>query len=319
MFSETASLLYARGNEAIQLNPPTGSDFHITSHGSDWLWTVFSLFALATLIVVGFSFTKSKNERLFYHLSSIALFVLSIQYFTLASNLGWTEIQAEFNHVQTSDQLEVPGLRQVFYAKWVGYFLAFPAFLVNYAALVGLTWSTAIFTVAAQEITIVSFLIGMLIQSTYKWGYFTFGAISFIFVAFSLLFSYRKAAQENDSAVSTHSTIISSASTLLLFLYPIAWALSEGGNVIQPDSEAVFYGVLDLCFFLIVGAYFHWVASKVNFEQRGISGFQNKVFASQPAQQHYISEKVAVVAPAVPAAVAEIPRASDDTAAAAQV
>lgn len=29
-------------------------------------------------------------------------------------------------------------------------------------------------------------------------------------------------------------------------LYPIAWGLSEGGNVIPSDSEAIFYGVLDL-------------------------------------------------------------------------
>lgn len=28
-------------------------------------------------------------------------------------------------------------------------------------------------------------------------------------------------------------------------LYPIAWGVSEGGNVISPDSEAVFYGILD--------------------------------------------------------------------------
>jgi bacteriorhodopsin len=32
----------------------------------------------------------------------------------------------------------------------------------------------------------------------------------------------------------------------LWFLYPIAWGLSEGGNVITPDSEAVFYGILDV-------------------------------------------------------------------------
>ena len=32
----------------------------------------------------------------------------------------------------------------------------------------------------------------------------------------------------------------------LWFLYPIAWGLSEGGNVIHPDSEAIFYGILDI-------------------------------------------------------------------------
>jgi bacteriorhodopsin len=29
-------------------------------------------------------------------------------------------------------------------------------------------------------------------------------------------------------------------------LYPIAWAVSEGANLISSDSEAIFYGVLDL-------------------------------------------------------------------------
>ena len=55
-----------------------------------------------------------------------------------------------------------------------------------------------------------------------------------------------------------------SCGVLTLFiwlLYPICWGLAEGGNVISPDSEAVFYGVLDFlakpCFSaaLIVG---HW-------------------------------------------------------------
>lgn len=28
--------------------------------------------------------------------------------------------------------------------------------------------------------------------------------------------------------------------------YGVAWGLSEGGNVISPAEEAVFYGILDL-------------------------------------------------------------------------
>lgn len=34
--------------------------------------------------------------------------------------------------------------------------------------------------------------------------------------------------------------------TILWILYPIAWGVCEGGNIISPDSEAVFYGILDL-------------------------------------------------------------------------
>ena len=46
---------------------------------------------------------------------------------------------------------------------------------------------------------------------------------------------------------------------LLTLLYPIAWACSEGANVISPTSEMVWYGVLDLLlgpfflFFFIFG------------------------------------------------------------------
>lgn len=32
----------------------------------------------------------------------------------------------------------------------------------------------------------------------------------------------------------------------LWFGYGLAWGLSEGGNVLSPDGEGVFYGLLDL-------------------------------------------------------------------------
>lgn len=47
--------------------------------------------------------------------------------------------------------------------------------------------------------------------------------------------------------------------TLALWcLYPIAWGLCEGGNVISPDSEAVFYGILDLLAKPVFGALLIW-------------------------------------------------------------
>lgn len=44
-------------------------------------------------------------------------------------------------------------------------------------------------------------------------------------------------------------------------LYPIAWGLCEGGNVISPNDEAVFYGCLDMIakpVFSIALLYGHW-------------------------------------------------------------
>lgn len=34
--------------------------------------------------------------------------------------------------------------------------------------------------------------------------------------------------------------------SILWLLYPLAWGLSDGGSLIAPDSEMIFYGILDV-------------------------------------------------------------------------
>ncbi|KAF5096066.1 hypothetical protein DV451_004418 [Geotrichum candidum] len=54
-------------------------------------------------------------------------------------------------------------------------------------------------------------------------------------------------------------------------LYLIAWALTYGGNVIQPDSEAVFFGILDLCYFVVLGAAFLYFINGLDYSAHGIA------------------------------------------------
>lgn len=62
--------------------------------------------------------------------------------------------------------------------------------------------------------------------------------------------------------------------SLLLLLYPISWALSEGGNVITPTSEMVFYGVLDICAGPALLFFFLWKLSAVDYSAFGFSSFK---------------------------------------------
>ena len=59
--------------------------------------------------------------------------------------------------------------------------------------------------------------------------------------------------------------------TLFIWMcYPIAFGVSEGGNVIAPDSEAVFYGILDFFpkpIFSIALLLGHW---NINPERMGL-------------------------------------------------
>lgn len=49
-----------------------------------------------------------------------------------------------------------------------------------------------------------------------------------------------------------------SLTALVWILYPVSWGVSEGGNVIAPDSEAIFYGILDLLAKPVFGALLIW-------------------------------------------------------------
>jgi len=297
-------------NSALTSNPPTGLDIHITTHGSDWYWAAFSIFALFALLYTAGALTlRPANERLFFYSSILTTFFLSITYYTLASDLGWTGIPTEFGHIGS-----VGSVRQIFYARYVGWFLAFIPFFTSISVLAAVPWPTALFTLFAQEVFVVSLLIGSLIRSQYKWGYFVFGVVALIFVAVNLLGPYRFAANTfGGPDVFRTITTVNALTVFLLFLYPICWGLSEGGNVIQPDSEAAFYGVLDISLFIVVGTIFQFFIRELDFSNLGIGGgsqpfFHNKekleptgsTAPAHPATVHPVTVHPVIADPAHP-------------------
>lgn len=77
-------------------------------------------------------------------------------------------------------------------------------------------------------------------------GFFTFGCAALIFIWYMLLVPARASATRLGTGFSRAYLISTSILSFLWLLYPIAWGLCEGGNVISVDSEMVFYGVLDI-------------------------------------------------------------------------
>lgn len=93
---------------------------------------------------------------------------------------------------------------------------------------------------------IITGLVGALTRSSYKWGYFVFAMLALFGIAWNVLWTAREYAGRLGPRV-YHTFLACGCWTLFLwFLYPIAWGLSEGGNVIGADGESIFYGVLDI-------------------------------------------------------------------------
>ncbi|KAK5107740.1 hypothetical protein LTR62_000716 [Meristemomyces frigidus] len=255
------------GNEALAVNgflsnaPIESSntviyaDNAITVNGSDWYFTVCAVMMVATLAFVGLALTQPRQKRIFHYITAAITMVASIAYFSMGSNLGWTPILVEF--VRTNPK--VGGLqREIFYVRYIDWVITTPLLLMDLLLTAALPWPTVLFVILVDEVMIVTGLVGALVTSSYKWGYFTFGCVALCYVLYVLIFEARNHANVMGKDVGKTFLICGSLTALLWTLYPIAWGLCEGGNVISSDSEAIFYGILDLFAKPVFGALLIW-------------------------------------------------------------
>lgn len=117
---------------------------------------------------------------------------------------------------------------------------------------------------------VVSGLVGALVKSTYKWGFFAFGTAAFFFVAYTLVADGYAHARALGPDVKRTYLMCGVWTIFLWCLYPLAWGLCEGGNVIPPDSEAIFYGILDLLSKVGFGALLLWGHRNIDITRLGI-------------------------------------------------
>lgn len=252
--------IVARGNNALKANPnvfnyPTTSDINITTHGSDWYWAVTAVMAVATFVFIGLSFRVPRQNRIFHYITAAITLVASIAYFTMASNLGYAAIHVEF----LRSNPRVAGIyREIFYVRYIDWFVTTPLLLMDVLLTAGLPWPTVLYTILMDEVMVVSGLVGALVASSYKWGYFVFATFALFFIAYNIVGVGITHAKNIDRTVGKTYTLVGGWTIFLWFIYPIAWGLCEGGNVISPDSEAVFYGVLDLLAKPVFGALLLW-------------------------------------------------------------
>lgn len=243
------------------------ADISITVHGSDWYWAVCAVMTVATLAFMGMSFTKRRSERLFHYITASITLVAAIAYFSMGSDLGKVPIAVEF--------LRSPGgamgyTREIFYVRYIDWFVTTPLLLTDLLLTAGLPWPTIFITILMDEVMIVTGLVGALTSSSYKWGYFTFGMLAFFYVVYVLVFVARGHAAALGPNVSRTYLMCGVLTIFLWFLYPIAWGISEGGNIIHPDSEAIFYGILDIFAKPIFGALLLFGHRNIAFAELGL-------------------------------------------------
>lgn len=270
------------GNQALKTNANAGpqADLAISVRASDWYFTVCAIMGVSTLAIAFLSYRKPRTHRLFHNITALITLVACIAYFTMGAGLGQTPVVTEF---PSRFNLPPNGTREVFYVRYIDWFVTTPLLLLDLALTAGLPLSSILTIIVADEIMVVTGLVGALVPSSYKWGFWTFGTAAFLYVVWALAVDGRQSARALGPAVSRVYVRCGLLTLFLWFLYPIAWGLSEGGNVIHPDSEAVFYGVLDVFAKPVFGALLLWGHRHIDPADLGIDtrerGALNKAVA----------------------------------------
>jgi len=271
--------LLPRGNDALNINPPVGVDIALSDHGSDWLWAVTAFYIISFVSSHYFShkgspfkspssayinatpwqfgslipsFASHESKRVFHYTLSMGLLVGAVSYFAHASDLGWSAIE-QTDHIS----------RQIFYGRYINWIISFPALILSLGLLSGISWTTIIANISIAWFWVLSYLAAAYTTTSYKWGFFAFGTFAYIILAMSTLNESRGSAEV--LGIGRDYMILSGWVNLLWLLYPVAFGLSDGGNIISVTSSFIFFGVLDVLLLPVVSIGFFVLSRKWDF------------------------------------------------------
>lgn len=239
-------MIFPRDNDALEVNPPAGQN-PLTTNGSNWLWAVTAVFTVSFLAFLGLGFRPRHGEKVFHYLFTVALLVGAISYFSLASDLGYVVI----------------GTRQILFAKYIYWVVSFPTIIIALGLISGISWASIVFNVGLSWIWVISYLVSAFTTTKYKWGFFAFGTVAWLVLAYETLTAGRKSA----ARVSTtgHYTLLAGWANLLWLLYPIAFGLSDAGRRINVTPTHIWFGVLDVLFVPVIGFAVVFLSGKWDF------------------------------------------------------
>jgi bacteriorhodopsin len=198
------------------------------------------------------SFTSHESKRVFNYILSMALLAGAVTYYAQASDLGWSA-------VEQSDQLS----RQIFYVRYINWVVSFPALVLSLGLLSGVSWTTIVVNIFISWLWVLSYLAAAYTTTSYKWGFFAFGTFAYIILAMSTINESRESAEV--LGIGRDYIILSGWVNLLWLLYPIAFGLSDCGNIIGVTSSFIFFGVLDVLLLPVVSIGFFILSRKWDF------------------------------------------------------
>jgi len=153
---------------------------------------------------------------------------------------------------------------------------------LDLALLAGLSGANILVTVVADLVMILTGLFAAFGKGTGQtWGWYAWACIAYLVIVYQLAMNGRAAVASKDSKTKTFYASIGGFTLILWTLYPIIWGLTEGGHVINVDSEIVAYAVLDILAKPVFGFWLLFTHDSMSSTSPSLEGFWSQGFGSQ--------------------------------------
>ena len=224
-------------NQGPAVNATLLTMSHLTTAGVYWLWAVFTLISIAAIGIALVSLRVHPRERVLHLFNVAILTTAAIAYFCMASDLGYARVAVLHGK---------PSLRPVWFVRYIDWMLTTPLLLAELLLSAGLPMTVILSSVFADEVMIVTGLLGGLVPSASRWVFYAFGCVAMFWVFWNIISGMSSAEKLGGAKARRTYGILSGYLIILWLLYPVVWALSEGSNTISVTSEMVLYGILDI-------------------------------------------------------------------------
>ncbi|KAL4892858.1 hypothetical protein BDV59DRAFT_202230 [Aspergillus ambiguus] len=220
----------------------------IDKTGQRTLWVVVVLMALSALVFYTLAARAPLSKRVFHSLVSIATTISFIVYLALATGEGitWKHDIIREHHKHVPNVTE-EYYRQVFWLRYVNWFLTEPLILSNLALLSGLPGAHLLSAVVADYVMLSAGLLGTFAGHTARrWVWFTISAIGYLTMVYHIGINGSRAAVNKDQQTKRFFGTISGVSLFVKVLYPVALAAGPLALKINLDAENVVFAIYDI-------------------------------------------------------------------------
>jgi len=200
----------------------------LTSFGSICLWTGFACMAGSSCYFLSSAMNRSAKQRNIEMITFFITAIATLAYLSMASGYGVLD-----NHTQ----------QPFFYARYLDWLFTTPLMVWDLMELTG-SDAMSIFTVVGLDVLmIVCGIIGsLLVEAEVKWAFFILGCFFFLLVCKDLSAGVGKGAAGAQDVYKKVAYLTIASWTL----YPVAWALCEGANIVGVNASCLLYTCMDV-------------------------------------------------------------------------